>query len=107
MIAAPRLSALAGRRRPCPPGRWGSYKSLSRRVPLLPDYEPRFYPPLKNISDVLNTLWRACRLAIIPSMDKEILRKQILDEVHVEFEGKLREVKRQKSQAEAELEAAA
>jgi chromosome segregation ATPase len=40
-------------------------------------------------------------------MDKEILRKQILDDVHVEYEGKLREAKRQKSQAEAELEAAA
>jgi chromosome segregation ATPase len=40
-------------------------------------------------------------------MDKEILRKQIFDEVHVEFESKLREAKRQKSQAETELEAAA
>ena len=39
-------------------------------------------------------------------MDKEILRKQIFDEAQDQFETKLREAKRQKSQVEAELEAA-
>lgn len=39
-------------------------------------------------------------------MDKEILRKQIFDEIHAQFESKLRESKRQKSQVEAELESA-
>jgi chromosome segregation ATPase len=39
-------------------------------------------------------------------MDKEILRKQVFDEIHAQFESKLRESKRQKSQVEAELESA-
>jgi len=37
-------------------------------------------------------------------MDKERLRKQIYDEIHAQFEAKLRELKRQKSQIEEELE---
>ena len=40
-------------------------------------------------------------------MDKEILRKQIFDEIHSQFESKLRDAKRQKSQVEAELEGSA
>jgi len=39
-------------------------------------------------------------------MDKEILRKQVFDEIHAQFESKLRDAKRQKSQVEAELESA-
>ena len=39
-------------------------------------------------------------------MDKETLRKQIFDEVSAQFDTKLREAKRQKSQVEAELESA-
>jgi len=45
-----------------------------------------------------------CRLAIIPWMDSDVLRKQIVDEIQAQFETKLREVKRQKSNAEEELE---
>src|SRR5262249_46531444 len=40
-------------------------------------------------------------------MDNELLRRQIADELQTEFEGKLRQVKRQKEQAEGELESAA
>jgi hypothetical protein len=39
-------------------------------------------------------------------MDNEVLRRQIADELQVEFENKLRQVKRQKEQAEGELESA-
>src|ERR1051326_2655234 len=40
-------------------------------------------------------------------MDNELLRRQIADELQAEFENKLRQVRRQKEQAEGELEAAA
>ncbi len=39
-------------------------------------------------------------------MDNELLRQQITDEIQAEFENKLRQLKRQKEQAEGELEAA-
>jgi len=39
-------------------------------------------------------------------MDKETLRKQIYDELHSQFEGKLRDAKKHKTQVEEELEAA-
>src|SRR5215471_21278681 len=39
-------------------------------------------------------------------MDNEVLRRQIADELQAEFENKLRQVKRQKEQAEGELESA-
>jgi chromosome segregation ATPase len=39
-------------------------------------------------------------------MDKELLRRQIVDEIQAEFDTKLRQAKRQKEQAEGELEAA-
>jgi chromosome segregation ATPase len=39
-------------------------------------------------------------------MDNELLRRQITDELQVEFETKLRQVRRQKEQAEGELETA-
>jgi hypothetical protein len=39
-------------------------------------------------------------------MDKDTLRKQILEEVHAQFDAKLREAKRQKGHAEEELESA-
>ena len=40
-------------------------------------------------------------------MDNELLRRQITDELQAEFENKLRQVRRQKEQAEAEFETAA
>src|SRR5438128_12426107 len=39
-------------------------------------------------------------------MDKDLLRRQIVDEIQAEFDTKLRQAKRQKEQAEGELEAA-
>src|SRR5437867_2387934 len=39
-------------------------------------------------------------------MDKDLLRRQLVDEIQAEFDTKLRQVKRQKEQAETELEAA-
>ena len=39
-------------------------------------------------------------------MDNELLRQQIADEIQAEFESKIRQLKRQKEQAEGELEAA-
>src|SRR5690349_3573195 len=39
-------------------------------------------------------------------MDNELLRQQIADEIQAEFETKLRQLRRQKEQAEAELETA-
>src|SRR2546426_7083247 len=39
-------------------------------------------------------------------MDNDLLRRQITDELQTEFENKLRQVKKQKEQAEGELEAA-
>src|SRR4029077_11517956 len=39
-------------------------------------------------------------------MDNELLRRQIADELQTEFENKLRQVRRQKEQAEGELETA-
>src|ERR1043166_5878811 len=40
-------------------------------------------------------------------MDIEVLRKQLTEEIQTQFESKLREAKRQKTQAEEELENAA
>ena len=39
-------------------------------------------------------------------MDKDLLRRQIVDEIQAEFDTKLRQAKRQKEEAEGELEAA-
>jgi len=39
-------------------------------------------------------------------MDKETIRKQLVDEIQAQFEVKLREAKRQKTHAEEELESA-
>src|SRR5438094_4372927 len=39
-------------------------------------------------------------------MDKDLLRRQLVDEIQAEFDSKLRQAKRQKEQAETELEAA-
>ena len=39
-------------------------------------------------------------------MDKDLLRRQLVDEIQAEFDSKLRQAKRQKEQAEVELEAA-
>src|SRR5947209_15058336 len=39
-------------------------------------------------------------------MDKDLLRRQIVDEIQAEFDTKLKQAKRQKEQAEGELETA-
>src|SRR5437764_11780718 len=39
-------------------------------------------------------------------MDKDLLRRQLVDEIQAEFDTKLRQAKRQKEQAETELETA-
>src|SRR5438034_10234982 len=39
-------------------------------------------------------------------MDKDLLRRQIVDEIQAEFDTKLRQARHQKEQAEGELEAA-
>src|SRR5438445_11883178 len=39
-------------------------------------------------------------------MDKDLLRRQLVDEIQAEFDSKLRQAKRQKEKAEVELEAA-
>jgi len=41
-----------------------------------------------------------------PAMDKETLRKQLYEEIQTQFETKLREAKREKSQLEEEIESA-
>src|SRR5215470_4045016 len=41
-----------------------------------------------------------------PAMDKENLRQQLYEEIHSQFETKLREAKREKSQLEEEIETA-
>jgi plectin len=43
---------------------------------------------------------------MLPAMDKENLRQQLYEEIHAQFETKLREAKREKTQLEEEIESA-